>query len=85
MCDEVLVVLRGRVETLDVFSGDMTDCIPAVLASLQQCCKKTFLSVSHCTEVPRYFLKFLHNYYLVNISVIKHIQAQNITVRISEG
>ena len=84
MCDDVLVVLRGRVETLDVFSGDMTDCIPAVLASLQQCCKKPVLSVSHCTELPRYFL-FLHIYYLVNVSVIKHIHAQNITVRISEG
>ena len=27
MWDEVLVVLLGRAETLDVFSGDITDCI----------------------------------------------------------
>ena len=34
MCDEVLVVLRGKADTLDVFSGDMTDCIPAEVPSL---------------------------------------------------
>ena len=34
MCDEVLVVLRGRADTLEVFSGDMTDCIPAEVPSL---------------------------------------------------
>lgn len=37
MCDDVLVVLRGRVETLEVFSGDMTDCMPAVFASFKDC------------------------------------------------
>ena len=36
MCDEVLVVLRGKADTLDVFSGDMTDCIPAEVPSLSK-------------------------------------------------
>lgn len=34
MWDEVLVVLLGKAETLDVFSGDITDCIVDAFASL---------------------------------------------------
>lgn len=30
MCDDVLVVLLGNADTLEVFNGDITDCIPAV-------------------------------------------------------
>ena len=35
MCDDVLVVLLGNADTLEVFNGDITDCIPAVF--LFQC------------------------------------------------
>lgn len=37
MWDEVLVVLLGRAETLDVFSGDITDCIVDAFASFNDC------------------------------------------------
>lgn len=80
MCVEVLVVLRGSADTLDVFSGDMTDCIPELLPSLL---KRWQWQLTTC--LSSVCVKWVNNLSYVIKCVCLHEQGSETTLGVTDN